>query len=255
MAFSPDGRLLTVAFFPDDRPRVLSVADPAHPFVLATLAVYGGGIPDASFGPQGTVLSLSEGAMSDNSALRSGLWDLSDPSHPAPATTLMASLGPVTATALSPRTPVLAAAGPDGAVSLWDIGRLRTPQPLGTVPGATTRLPYLRFSPDGSALAGIDDSGGIHLWDVSAPNRITLAGDFPAQTDKEENTVQLTAALAGRGRLIVSSGTAGTTAISDTSPESLTKRLCSAVGDPLSTSQWHRYVPEAGFSAPCDPQR
>lgn len=54
-------------------------------------------------------------------------------------------LGRVTATALSPRQPLLAASGADGALTLWDIRRLDTPKRLGTASGITGPLQSLRW--------------------------------------------------------------------------------------------------------------
>ncbi|MEV0414330.1 trypsin-like peptidase domain-containing protein [Streptomyces sp. NPDC050448] len=253
LAFSADGRRLAVTLLTSEL-SVLDVADPAHPSLQATLPSSGRGTPMTSFDPRNTVLSLSEGAPTDNIGFGSRLWDLSDPTHPAPATALMARLGKVTATALSPRQPVLAAARSDGTLTLWDIGQLSAPKPLGTASGITGPLRALRFGPDGTALAGIDDHGGVHLWDVSTPEHATVTGDFPPLVDDLYNNVELTAPRAGGGRLVLSAGSPGTVVLRDTDPEALARRLCSTVGAPLSTSQWHQYLPEVSYTAPCGPE-
>ncbi len=148
---------------------------------------------------------------------------------------------------------MLAAAGADGALTLWDIGQLSAPKPLGTASGITGPLRALRFSPDGTALAGIDDHGGVHLWDVSTPEDATVTGDFPSLSDDLGNNLGLTAPRAGGGRLVFSAGAPGTIAIRDTEPDALARRVCSTTGAPLSRSQWHQYVPEVGYAAPCGP--
>ncbi|MFI6470095.1 trypsin-like peptidase domain-containing protein [Streptomyces sp. NPDC050516] len=253
--FSPDGRLLTADFASDGRLRLLGVADRAHPSLLATLPSNGRGVVSWSFGPDGRVLSGSEGATLDVSDFRSALWDLSDPAHPKPATPAMTRIGPVTATALSPRRALLATSGTDGVLTVWDVGQLGAPKPLGTAPPTAGPLRALRFSPDGTALAGLDDTGGIHLWDVSASGRPAATADFAPMTNGLGNLLALTDPLPGGGRLVLSEGAPGAIAIRDTDPERLVQRLCSATGDPISSSQWQQYVQETDYAAPCRPPR
>lgn len=250
MTFSPDGRMLTVTLHFSEL-RLLDVADPAHPSVGATVPSNGRGFPVTSFGPRNAVLSVSEGAPLNNSASDSGLWDLSDPAHPTPATGLTDRLGRITATALSPRRPLLAASGADGVLTLWDIRRLDTPKRLGTASGITGTLQSLRFSPDGTALTGVDDDDGVHLWDVSTPEHATVTGDFAPLQKNFGNHSVLTALRAGGGRILLTAGSPGTIAIRDTAPDALLQRLCAASGVPLDASAWHRYLPDIGYAAPC----
>ncbi|RCH64288.1 hypothetical protein DT019_33435 [Streptomyces sp. SDr-06] len=252
--FSPDGRLLAAGFASDGRLRLLGVTDPAHPSQLATLPTSGRGTPSASFGPTGNVLSVSEGAASDTSDFRGALWDLRDPAHPVPASSATSRLGPVSATALSPRGSLLATSGADGVLTVWDTRQLAAPKPLGTTPATTGPLRALRFSPDGAALAGLDNSGGIHLWDLSSPEHPVATADFAPATNDVDNSLLLTAPVAGRGRLLIAEGAQGGIAIRSTDPRSLVQRLCSTTGDPLSRAQWRQYVPDADYTPACPPK-
>ncbi|WP_181799060.1 nSTAND1 domain-containing NTPase [Kitasatospora acidiphila] len=249
MAFSPDGRLLAAHFISDRRLRVVAVADPSAPTILATQITDGAGTP--SFGPQGAVLSLSHDTTADSGSPTDGLWDLRNPAQPMPAATVLARLGPSTATVLSPSQPILATANADGTLSLWDIRDLAAPKALGTATGGTTRLSRLRFSPDGKALVGADTGGGLHLWDVADPEHPSQTADFAQPSEVVGPWLELSDPLPGRDRLVVSPGPSEIAELWDTSPRDQVKRLCATVGDVLSKAQWHQYITETGYAAPC----
>ena len=67
------------------------------------------------------------------------LWDIRDPHHPTPLSTLTGHTYAVTSVAFSPDGHTLATASADSTVRLWDISDPHHPMPLGTLTGHTER--------------------------------------------------------------------------------------------------------------------
>jgi WD40 repeat protein len=53
------------------------------------------------------------------------------------------------------------------------------------------------------------------------------------------------------GRLLSAGGADATVRLWMTDPEQVAKHLCTRAGDPLTTAEWDRYVPDAPHDPPC----
>jgi WD40 repeat protein len=153
MAVSPDGTLLAAA--KENGYTVLwSIADPAHPRFLASLAnpvhVTSDDLAGVAFDPRGGLLATT---------LQNGgtkLWDVSDPARPASVATINTGYQAV---AFSPDGSMLAAGG-DTKIGLWRLADRARPAPI-SVQSACTANPKaalmdiqtVAFSPDGSRLS------------------------------------------------------------------------------------------------------
>ncbi|MEU8125478.1 hypothetical protein AB0C21_42780 [Spirillospora sp. NPDC049024] len=218
-AFSPDGRRLAIAAA-GGKVQLWDTSDPDRPHRKALLTGHLQIAQAVSFNGDGSVLAVGSEAGDGGQDGKITLWDTTDVSKPRRLAQIPTKSG-VSAIALSPRRPTLAAVGsfsfkPSWA-SLWDIRDPEhpvhtklldpyEPQAQTSTPGAPGRLPFLGttpavFAPDGTTLA-LPDS----LWDVtnlSSPTRLPLRRDKDSAWILHEG--YSTAAFSADGRDLVTS--------------------------------------------------
>ncbi|MFI6658698.1 caspase family protein [Streptomyces sp. NPDC050523] len=164
MAISPDGRTLAAAA-EQGFTLLWSIADPAHPRLLAELPDPASEdlIAGVAFAPRGHLLAQT------NLRGKTQIWNVADPATPKKVTTISTGYQSV---AFSPDGKMMAAAG-DASLGLWRIGDPAHPKSISVFTGITPAdLESVAFSPDGSRLA----YGGIDTDDPkSALCQVSLA--------------------------------------------------------------------------------
>ncbi|MCK2219382.1 WD40 repeat domain-containing serine/threonine-protein kinase [Actinomadura sp. ATCC 31491] len=170
VAFSPDGRLLAVAYFGGpirifDAASGLLTGDPLAPGPEAV----DGGAAALAFSPDGRLLAGTTGGEQVR------LWDVAT-RRPA-GRPLAGHAALVTGAAFSPDGAVLATAAQDRTVRLWDVA---TGAPLGDpLTGPADTVTAVAFSPDGATLAGASADTTVRLWRVPRGRARPLALPAP----------------------------------------------------------------------------
>jgi WD40 repeat protein len=95
------------------------------------------------------------------------LWDVRDPHHPSPLSTLTGHTGYVRSVTFSPDGHTLATASDDHTTRLWDVRDPHHPSPLSTLTGHTNGVDSVAFSPDGHTLATASADNTARLWDAT----------------------------------------------------------------------------------------
>jgi WD40 repeat protein len=195
-AFSPDGRILAVAY--TSRLDLWDVTDPARPRRLRTLAFHAAAPPhwygfpgDIAFSPDGHTLALT------TSHNQVGLWNVATPARADRIATLGGHTGPVAAVAFSPGGHLLADVGYDGAVTVFNLtdpahpARTATERTMAALlaDGSADYIDTnyaLAFSADGHTLTAIADSSAqgpgmpaasaqtVSRWNLSNAGAATL---------------------------------------------------------------------------------
>jgi WD40 repeat protein len=166
----PEGRILSVAFAPDDRAlavvgdaksestnpegRVIRVWDLAEP-ASAGRVYPAPGFGSVSFSPDGKTLA---GIRCDNCAR------LIDRATGKDLYNITGHLGAVTAIAYAPDGKMVASAGIDHSVRLWDAG---TGRQVRVLEGHSDLVFGIAFSPDGRWLASGGRDGALVLWETA----------------------------------------------------------------------------------------
>ncbi|MEU2284029.1 TIR domain-containing protein [Streptomyces sp. NPDC013178] len=218
-AFSPDGRKLAVGGT-GGKVWLWDTSDPTRPRRRTPLTGQLQRAETVSFNGDGSVLAVGSQAGEVNPDGRITLWDTSDLGAPRQLAEISTRSG-VTAVALSPRRPALAAVGAtlfgEPWFGLWDIRDPRHPVPTKLVNPYTPRgetsasaspdlpsLPFMGttpavFGPDGTTLA----LPGA-LWDVTKPSAPVL---LPPRDSSDLQSMQFDsydfAAFSGDGRHLV----------------------------------------------------
>jgi WD40 repeat protein/DNA-binding SARP family transcriptional activator/serine/threonine protein kinase len=171
MAFSPDGRLLAVAFkqSPGERwdPTAHRVViwDWQQGTVVTTLETSS---LDLAFDPSGKRLATSSFEQG-----RAEIWDVATGEQ---LTTLVGHAGGVGDVSWHPDAGVdqLATASADGTVRLWD-GATGVPRLV--LRGHTSPIWQVAFSPDGSRIASTSDDGTVRVWELELDVLVDIARD------------------------------------------------------------------------------
>lgn len=160
VAYQPGGRMLASASR-DRTVRLWRTEDRGNPHPLGAALDCAEPATSLAFSTGGSVLWAACGPQ-----IRG--WRVDDPEHPKPLPPMVSDSGTVTMIATTPDRGTLAAAGPDGAVTLWNITdpgapvRIGTPLPI----SGTTRA--LALQPNGAWLAVATDTA-VQLWTMADP--------------------------------------------------------------------------------------
>jgi WD40 repeat protein/transcriptional regulator with XRE-family HTH domain len=159
---------------PGDQIRIWSIADPAHPRLLAAAPARAAEVTALAVSPDGRTLAVA----SLDGAIR--IWDIADPERPALLSTLPGNGNAVYSLAFDPRGSVLASTGDDHMIRLWDLSDPAHPAALSRLSASTGHLdsadpamPHrVAFSADGTYLAGVAGSPSgeyPEVWKVTNP--------------------------------------------------------------------------------------
>ena len=170
----------------------------------ATLSTAAGSELDVS--PDNHLLAVA--GSGDNAVT---LWDVSNPGHPRPLSTV-STLPGISDIKFSPDSKVLAVST-EGTVQLWDIRNPGDPVPLASI----TRL------------AGGDADNSSSDTHAEAVNGLAFTG----RGDKLGISTDITTSLV------------------DSDPAELAARLCGYAGVPMSLAQWQQYAPDVPYQQPC----
>jgi WD40 repeat protein len=253
LAFTRRGHLLAVVDNASYRPAVrrppsiklFSVADPAHPRLVAALR---GDTDNVAISPDGRLLTGYSGNLVE-------CWDISNPHRPVPLPRLrLSSASLVTGGAFSPSGSVLAAGDSLGTLQLWRVRDDRITGQLALLHRPIRAdLSDLSFSPDGHTLAlpglvnGDVSQPAVELWDVSVAASPRLVTQWPTNNGEDVNGL----AFSPHGHALAVEGN-DTVTLWDTDPAQVAGSLCAAAGDPISKTEWNRYVSHVlPYRPPC----
>jgi WD40 repeat protein len=236
VTFNRDGTLLATAST-DQTAKIWDVRTGAE---ITTLRGHTDGLVAVAFGDSDVVATAGW----DH---RTGMWRLSDPTHPV---FLTGHTAPVVWLAFSPDGRLLATAGQDGEVLLWDTADPRAPSLLGRITGHDGVVRSVAFRGDGRVLAtaGVDQT--TRLWDVSAPRSPTQIAVFTGHS-----SAVVSVAFGPDGHTLVT-GSDDDTALLWKVPDlpldasQAAQWVCSAALS-ITRPEWDQYFPGIRFDPPC----
>jgi WD40 repeat protein len=173
-----------------------------HMPLATTLSGYTATVYGVGFRADGKLLATGDG----HGDLR--LWNLSDPSHPAPyGDPVRADPATIYWVAFSPDGKTLATAGRNGTVRLWNVTDPAHPMPWGPpLTGHQSMVFSVAFSPDGKTLVSASNDHTIGLWNVTDPAH-AMAWGVPVSAGAEAIA---SAEFSPDGHFVVTSGHDGT---------------------------------------------
>ncbi|MGB6161568.1 MAG: WD40 repeat domain-containing protein [Pseudonocardiaceae bacterium] len=159
---------------PEARNGLLSISATHY---ATRLTDHTGWVNSVAFSPDRNTLATA----SDDHTAR--LWDVHDPHHPTPLSTLTAHTNDVNSVAFSPNGHILATASDDKTARLWDIHDPHHATPLSTLTAHTHYVRSVAFSPDGHTLATASADRTARLWDISDPHHPTPLSTLTAHAN------------------------------------------------------------------------
>jgi WD40 repeat protein len=150
--FSPDGRILLVVGV--DAAVLWNVSDRSDPVRLSTIPHAG---PTAAFRPDGRFLAI------DGPDTVLSLWDVSQPSKPARASSIAGKGG--RDMAFSPDGLIVATGSSNAVATLWNLSNPASPTPLAHVNGHQGSVYNLAIGNDGTIATGSYDRT-VRLWSM-----------------------------------------------------------------------------------------
>lgn len=241
LAFSPDGATLATGGR-DGAVHLWDLHNPQAPAPLSTPDTLKGIVNDLAFSSDGRLLVAGD---NDKTAR---IWDVSDPRKPTQlGLPIKAADHYVYATKFSPDGKTLAIGLADSTVHLYDVTDPAHPSPIGKPLTGTDNYIYaLSFSTDGNTLAVAADDGTAWLWDVHDP---------------ASPTAQATLTLSGgalyaigfkpHSSILAAGGSDKKAYVWTTDPAAAAALVCATTGDPVTTAEWVKYMPDRPQFALC----
>lgn len=221
------------------------VADPRKPLSLGAIAA-GGTTSVVEFAPSGRQLALIGGGTVE-------LWDVADQRKPASQSSFSEDPLGYDDLAYSPDGRTLACAGKDGVIHLWDVAGPTRPSDLAELREAagTTAVAALAYSADGGTLVGViqsttgADTSSLGVWSVGDPRDALQTGVL------HEPGSLGALAIDPVGGYAAAAGQSGAVLDAYYQPSAAAASICATVGSPITSAQWHEYVPDLGYAPPC----
>ena len=225
----------------DGTVHLYNTADPLHPLPLASIRTPGAGVVyQAAFDPTGHTLAV---ASSDHDLY---LYNISDPKTPVLLATVTGFTDSAMTVAFSHDGSTLAVGSMDGSIRLWDVTHPNLPERLGLpLFGPAGSINSLAFSAQDILVAGGSASSSIWLWDTRDPARPTLLATLTGQASGVYSV-----AFSPDGKTLATGGN-GSVQLWNTDTSSAAHWICSIAGQPLSLTEWAKYVPDSPYNPPC----
>ena len=240
LGFAPDGKLLASS---DDsgQVRLWDVTDPSRPRALPSLDTGNGEVLGFAISSDSRLLAA---ASTDGKV---HIYDIADPARPALLSTVGGFSSYAYDAAFTPDGRTLIAGSADGTVRLWNVTDPGRPRLLGgPLTGPTGDIFQVAVSPDGRYLAAGSTNQAVWIWDISDPARPRLNEELQAARD-EVFSVQ----FSPNGQSLVAAGSARTLYLWRYRAAAATQMVCSHAGDPITRSEWARYIQGAPYRAIC----
>ncbi|MFG2795500.1 nSTAND1 domain-containing NTPase [Streptomyces pseudovenezuelae] len=216
----------------DSTVRLWDTRRPDRVRALRTLTGATDAVLSVAFAPDGRHVA----AGSIDRAVR--VWEVSGRT-PDPLVTLHGPTGYVWSVAFSSDGSTLAAGSADRTVRLWDVSTVRRPVRVGRdLTGFTSYVYSVAFSPDGRTLAAGSTDTTVWLFDVSDPRAPDLNAVLTAATGHV-----YAVAFSPDGTTLAAGGEDHTVRLWNTDVDATADRLCETRGDPLTASEWRRFLP------------
>ncbi|WP_431911876.1 helix-turn-helix domain-containing protein [Micromonospora carbonacea] len=237
VAFSPDGQLLAAGG--DDHRITLWDGSGRR---LGSRQVGAAIVLTVTFSPDGRLLASA----GSDGAVR--LWDVTGGGDPAlVGQPLVGFRGYAYSAAFSPDGRTLAAASADSTVRLWDVSAPGAPSAVGTPLTGPAGYAYMvAFRPDNRQLAVAATDGTVWLWDLGDLARPTATAVLSRATG-----AVYAVTFSPDGRTLAATGSDHVTRLSDIDADRVARWVCATSGVPISSEEWHRYVPGVRYQPPC----
>ncbi|MBR7829842.1 PD40 domain-containing protein [Actinospica sp. MGRD01-02] len=239
VAFGADGHIATGS--DDGIVRLWSVGGDGTVAQTALSPRFAGDVFSVAFNESGTLLA----AGSEDDTAR--LWHVGD------GTQAQAAGGAITGptnyvygVAFNPAGTILAIGSADRTVRLLGTSTPDSPTALATLTGPANYVYAVAFSPDGRTLAAGSTDKAVWLWDVSNPRIPSLIASVTGASGHI-----YTVAFSPDGSTLAAGGADSTTRLWILDPQRAISQICAVIGDPLTRTEWGRYVPGTPYRQPC----
>jgi WD40 repeat protein len=238
---SPSGDLLATG----SRDGAVYLWDIRHrdtPIKISTPGLFDGTVNWVAFNPRGDLLV----AAGVDRTVR--LWNISDPAHPAQIGQNLKP-GPHYAysAVFSPDGTTLAVSLGDSTVLLYDVTNPAAPRQIGApLAGPTDYIYDTAFTSTGTTLAAASTDGTVWLWDLTHRDAPVHVATLTLATKS-----MFTVAFQPGTTTLAGGGIDRKAWLWNTDPAAAATEICATTGDPITETEWNRYVPGHAYHNPC----